>query len=874
MKTFKRLFVITALTLSSTYAQVQSTGNWSSEFLGRINDSIGAEWEDAGQKLSASIFESITDQEFFKTKVVGDVEASLKVQRKVYDNHDILDSWTVVDIMRAPVTLPIPLLSDDMNIAGGAFGLRLAMSFTGVAYNIRQVLPKNIDSLISTNQINAKLDEAREIGDQIVELNNPDSNVDIQDLTDGDDTLSEGVTDFAFWSSNNPRTRARYSKLWNILTHPLSIPLTEKSFHRYQTGSIASYGVEGAIQLGASVGWDQISFAGIDEVSAGLGVSTYVKGNYRISILKEDSDHAQVKLTRVFNKGAAFTVGRAELEHEIFEGFVVLGQDILRIKEEIIPFSLVFNKDRAKQFDVGYRYDFNNPQAVKAYEKAVLGRFAESEKLSQIEGTGVEKKFTREQIRRSYSNQNKIKLSLIFESATSSTQATTQAVITLGDEKHHLFSSENIQYKAYDTLWGNAEKKQHNFITSVLLDNPDEFIPERVSLRIEGRIDDTNTTANELRKYYSEVETALQKEELFPRPPAFNVEISCDELQEHMVYSYVMNQCQDDSVDENGNEKKEERADYGEVSFYYQLDLNYKALEIIRETDKDKMWETLEKAYDVNTGNWSSGWRRCLRLLINSPITLINIPLYLANLNIPQGGKLISAIKFYRAWKKLRKVKDSKEFVTSFGKLFRTVHFSGKIVKAVRILTATEKVPYFFTAKSERLWGQMSSAGESFGQAIPLYQQADEIINFDQVGPRSNGDKRAIVEKVNLKKISRTQIKISFTLSEAPEYLYFRIDRTPSWGRYKNLMKVMIRNQGEFKKGDNEFVVDIEKDEGFLKKVAENLFNEKYSTFLMGYSIEKQNFGPINSTRFEFDYQEDEDKDNAEVISNVVIGPQ
>ena len=89
----------------------------------------------------------------------------------------------------------------------------------------------------------------------------------------------------------------------------------------------------------------------------------------------------------------------------------------------------------------------------------------------------------------------------------------------------------------------------------------------------------------------------------------------------------------------------------------------------------------------------------------------------------------------------------------------------------------------------------------------------------------------------------------------------------------------MILNQGNFKKGDNEFIVDIENSTGFMKTLAEKLFNGKYSTLLLAYSIEEQNFGPVNSTRFEFEYEplddDDEENKDQEVISNQLLtGPQ
>lgn len=894
--TFISLILCAHLLLLPTQAMAKKAQSWTSEFMSRIDQSVGQEWESAGEKLSASIFESITDQEFFKTKVVGNLQASLKVQRKVFDNHDILDTWTVIDIMKVPLYLPIPLLSNDMGITGGAFGSSLALNFSGVAYNIRQVRPVNMDKLIKTGEIQKNLEEARLLGDEITNLsedgvnnNQEGEEIDGGKKEDGDltivsgttadpedDSLVEAISDFAFWSKSNPKMRARYSKIWRILTHPLSIPLTEKSFKRYPVGDIASYGVEGTVQLGLSVGWSQVDISGLGGMTnaqAGLGISSYVKGDFRISILKEKEDQAIVKLTRVRNRGEALTIGHASMDQEIFSGFVVLGQNVLKIKEQIIPFSLVFNRNLARQFDISYRYDFNKPAAVKAYEKAVLGRFKESATLSLQKDSGVTRATKREQNRDSYTLSNKVKISLFFESASSTTRAVTRAVITIGNKRHHLFSSENIQYKGYDTLWGTSESKHHSFTSAVILDDPDHFQPEKVSLQIEGRIEDSDTSAKELARYYSEVETALQKDGLFPRPPARDVKIDCDQLEKVMGEDYVKAQCEEEDAG------KESITNYGRTSFFYQINLNYKQLQIIRNTKPIDMWKAMERAYNVKPGSWSSSLRRGLTLLTRAPITLVNIPLYLANLNIRAGGKLISAINFYQAWKDLKKVEESKEVVIAFGKLFRTVHFGAELVKLVRILTADESVPYYFTAKADRLWGQMSSSGKTFANPIALIAQADQIINFDKTGPRASGDPSARVTKIKLEKLSRTEINLSFDLSDTPEYIYLRIDRTPNWSRYKNILKTILYNNGKFKKGHNEIVVDIEESEGFMKTFAKKLFNGKHSTLMMSFSRQKQTFGPVNAEKFKFEYvpldPTDPANSDGEVISNhLVYGPQ
>jgi len=614
----------------------------------------------------------------------------------------------------------------------------------------------------------------------------------------------------------------------------------------FKVGSIASYGIDGSVQLSANAGWSNFSLAGIEDLNtrAGLGISTYLRGRFSLSLWKESERYAQIKLTKRRDTGATINFGSLEAKPLLFEGFVVLDRDIFKIQESLIPFSIATNKNFSKQFDLGYRYDLQSEQAREAYNLATLGRFKSSGDLAEIEGSGVTKTFTRESRTSSQTDSYKMSLSIIFQKASSRSRANTKAKIVMDGETHFLYSSEHTSYKAYDSIWGANEIKRHSFVTKL---NEREYQqdPETgLGMRIEGRIEDSHTSSKELFSYIDELETAIGKPGSLPRPPKYFPTVGCEAI------ATVLNTDIRQSTCANEGDDRPKLARYGRTSFIYQVELNISHLLHIQNSSKKDLWQVLEKAFDVKKGRWSNPWRRSFSLFVNAPLTALNIPLSLANVNLDRGGRLIVAYRFFRAWKKLKKIKEPRQLVDAFGELFRTVHYSPELVKAMRLLAGPEKARYFFTAKADTVWGQVSNGGTGLGTIFPISNRARDRIDFDRIGPRINVDKEAIISILDFKEISPDEVKLSFKLKTLPTYIYLRVDKAPSWGRYQNLLRMIIKNNGEFKVGDNTITLKRDKSDGYLKKLSQAIFNGSYSTFSMAYSLDKTNYGAVSSVRY------------------------
>jgi hypothetical protein len=874
MKTIKLLFVlITYVICLTTLGQIDpndgttptpqpgppnDTRPFPTDLFLRLGDSIGDEFDDAGQKISASIFESLTHRELFNTTVLGDLDLNLKVQRKVFDNQDIIDSYTVIDIMRMPLYLPVPIIGEEINpfnVGSGTFGFNLGISFGANAYSIRQVSPKDWRKLKDPKEIERRLerveDEANDLSEDII---NSNSSITFEkNLKNEEPNENDGLSRFVFWRSQNPRTRARYNKLWRILTHPLSLPLSAKRMDEYPIGDVASYALEGSVQLGVSAGWTdfQIFGQGFTRTQAGIGITTYVKGDFRLSLWKENDHFAQVKLSRIFNRGVTTNVGSLSIDQELFEGVLVLDKKLFNITEEFIPFSFSVNRNWAAQFDIGYRYDLRVPQAREAYNEAVLGRLKKSSLLAEVKGSGVTESFTRESRGNSRSQRYKMKLSVFFEKANSNSRSKTWAKIVMDGVEHMLYTASNITFKAYDSLWGKSELKRHHFLTTYNERRYRRDRKEGLGMRIEGRLEDSHTSGKELYHYLREIEIALGKPGLFPRPPKYIPQIPCDELGEHLPG------ISDEDCKRQKDNNKRLLARYGKTSFFYQVDLNLDHLKNIQRSSKKEFWQAMEIAFDVKKDSWSRPWKRTLSLMANSYATVLNVPLALFDVNLKPGGRLIIAWRFYRGWKKLRKLKDPQEIVSAFGDLYKTMHYSPELVMATRLLAGSAEAKYFFTAKADEVFGQRSEGGSSLGNIFPIGDEASRRIDFDRVGPRINADREAQVTGLTFDKKDEDTATISFTLKNRPAYLYFRVDQAPNWGSYKNLTRIIIQNNGEFKEGLNTLTISRNRMSGYLEKLRKAFFNGKYSKFLMAYSLEEQRFGPVNSVRFRLrDYRD------------------
>ena len=185
------------------------------------------------------------------------------------------------------------------------------------------------------------------------------------------------------------------------------------------------------------------------------------------------------------------------------------------------------------------------------------------------------------------------------------------------------------------------------------------------------------------------------------------------------------------------------------------------------------------------------------------------------------------------------------------GKFLNSTYFNSSIIRLIRYVLNNRQTNYFVTAKAPDLFGQISKSGESFGNLDPIGDETSRSIDFDNQGPRNDFDPEASVEGLNIEVVDEDTIDVKFTLKHLPQYIFLKMDYTPSWGRkHKNILKSVVGTNSIFKKGLNHIRVKRLDTNGLKGKLAKAFFYGKSLTFSMGISIKDRKWGFVSSQRF------------------------
>lgn len=844
-RSIRIVFVISILGLLLANAHAQSVSQWPGDLLGRIRFGLNDEFNDTGLDFQNTLFEALTDIELSLGNDTFDF--GVRVRRQVYDNQDILNSWTVIDSFQIPSGLSFNVLDPVTFATNGVAQLNLGVSLNLNSFHIRQVLPENINNLPS---LQALKNEAQSLSQNQDQGNLENSLDDESEENEAQTTIaldsrtnqSEDILNLISLSSENPRTRARYSRFFNLFTSPFGLPLTPKLADKMPIGDIRSYSLDGSIQFGPTVGWGPLSVGSADlDLNMSAGFSTFVRGQWRVSILKENEHTVQVKLTRARSNGQSGYLGTRAADHEIFQGVLVMGERVAEIRAQVIPFHFAANKELRTSFDIGYRYDLRQPEARAAYALAILGRLTKSDELA-AKNHGVTEVFTREQIRQQQQRFYRLRLSLFYQRARFRSDATSNALITLEGREYHVFSAINETTRSSDTLWGSSELKNLKFVTTI---DEDLYNANQggLSFSIEGRIEDRRTTGKEYMEAIAHIEHATGLIGLFPRAPVMNPQSSdCHLLSPSRLRDIRgrRTQCAKNSVSR-----------LGETSFYYRVAFEREQMEYFFDQEPSQMWSLLEEAFDVKKGQWSSPMRRVWFSIRNSYATVLNIPLLFVDQHIDHGNKLIMAKLFMNRWEEAKtSIDDPKDLVHKMKKLFSTTNFSTELVNIFRLVMRDQKMAVLVQARAPKVFGQISEQRFEFDPLDHLIRRANDVIDFDRIGARTNVDTDARLQNFDVKYLDDDTVAIRFFLEKKPQYLYFNLDHTPGWGRYKSLMKTVIGNNGQFRVGANEIIVKKDDQDLLNKELAKHFFDpDNKITIKMAISIDGVRWGSVSSEK-------------------------
>lgn len=890
------LFLLTMIPLRDVSAK--SSGDFNDEF-DRIHDKLDSQWDKVGEEISEEIFEAITDQTL-ASKDIGAASLSVGISRETHDDFNFnTNSYTVIDKFSIPLQIPIYTTSIPVGITDLEIGLKTYLQLE--AANIRTVSKKtNVNNLPKLNELDGKLKEFNKTFIKEVDLmkldeakkNNQPVDVEAENSAhefifiakDKKKSFKDKAAEKVLpWNSNDPDTYAKYSNLWNMLSHPFRLPLTKDKVLKMKVGDMTSHSLAGGVELGLGFGigkdFDFIGWDFVDE-KLGAAVNTYLKGTFRIVVWKKDKDHVQLKFSRVVTEGGSVTLGSAHNNKEVlFEGFSILGADILEYKETIVPFSFKIDKKLAKTFDFGFTYDLRIKDAMNAYLDAVKGKFAKSVELSKESKNGVARNFLRGKEDHVTTTSHKIKFGLLFQKTAMAEKMDTQAVIKtplLNDEgnmildkkgapifdKKYMFYATNRNSTGYDSIVSLSESKRYVIKTTIDKNLHEASETQGAGMTIDVRIKDSMTSAAEMEDYISTIEYALQKD-LFPKIP--RVDVKCEDFK-FPFFDYNNEQCKKIQT-----RMKQTVLTYGKSTFDYSFVFNKQQLEKFKHFPEDKMWEIVEQAYKpYPDGIWSNSLGRIVYGITTAPATLLNIPITILGgaTIIEAGDKIYSAATFVSKWKDLKHLDydNYSDYVEALSDMFSTFYFNDELLRVILAVMheSNEKFYYKVSANNKTLFkgliaDERGTKDEKLGD---VEDHLAALMDFDTVEYKrkiANGAQvidgfRAWVEGDK----GKEELVLEIDAKNTPQFFFVRIDNISFWHSYNTLLSFVTFNRDDYIKGGKTKQIRIPKNakEGFKGLIAEAFFrketgeNKKIMVAASKYG-EIDKWGPVLSVELE-----------------------
>ncbi len=745
----KKIFFLTIpiylfLFISSAFAQEQSPAptTWPSSVFSRISQDLSDDWIDQTTRLSVSLFDELADIELLSIDS-GSVEIAPRIRRKVYDNRDLFESFTVVDSFKLPFKINlwneegIPFPGANLNI-----GVGIEVYFQGT--NIRQVKSKGFDSLESPPQ-----------------------------------NMEERLSNLR---------RARYGKWWNALIIPLRLPLSEAGIDKMAVGEINSWLLGGTLRLDGSFGWGDLGILGADKLEINSGFTTYLAGTFKVSALKLSEQKMRLKVARERKQGLSVGLGQSRMEYTLFEGFMVLGKDVLEVQESVIPFSFQTSIENAKGFDVVYDYDLSKDEAKRAYFLATQGRLEESNKLSKLKDTGVEYIISRDSRTQRRLQNSKMKLSLVFQKQSVESWSLTRAKITTPEDNYTIYESKNINVRSYDSLWGSREEKRYEIAAS--LEEDGSWIDKDNVLEMTMSTKDSDMSGKELNNAVNEIE---EMSGIDLKLPAFPIHVPC-------------RRC---------SAKANSTAWYGPVRASVKIDLPGKSLDQFLKIPKEEYWPLLEVAYSVPIGQWSMKTDRFWWAVERLVLTVGNAPLILADMHMKPGGKIWSAWRVRRHWKlaaKHHKETKSEKLAKRLGFLFKHRHYNREVSRLVGLsIQDTDNVPTLVDLSAPEAFGQIRKSSGVF-PSDNLNRLIRRNLDFDIPSPSQDFDSEMNIEDAKLAKQEDGSIFLSFKIKKEANYLHWHIEERKSFGRRTTLFK-RLKPYLEHAIGPGEATLILQKDD-------------------------------------------------------------
>jgi len=605
-----------------------------------------------------------------------------------------------------------------------------------------------------------------------------------------------------------------------------------------EPGEIHSYTLSGHLGLSGHVGWKTPKIPSVGGFNLAASVTAFIYGDFRISVLKEENNQVQVKVTRLKSAGLSGNAGTVSDYYTPFQGLFLLD----KIGLSIVPFNINAKKEWLKQFDVGYRFDLNKPHAMEAYLKGVTGNFKRAEELT-IQERGVEKTFTKKTSTTASHSRLSFNLSFLFNNYSSSTNKFSEVELTLPDGKTHMFRAYSTNSKGYRSIVGIGEDQGQTFITTFQEEGDGTSLGRPVTLRINGHMWDNKTTGVELRQYVDKVQNLVGERYTFPSFPVHAPRKKCPD---HLLKRIRRISEDKPSLIRNLCTRSRRPIMYDHSAFSYRMTFDYDLVQQFIHFPKDEMWRVLEGAFKVKDGSWLTRDDRAKYGLKFFPASLIYGPTALMGLHVKEGGNLFAAMRFKKYWDRLSTAKDKKELAKLFSELFKTYNFGFEFIRIIKETLKNKNYFLSVNASNAKSFGQYAFTDKQFKDKDPIDYTIEDKVNFEKPY-KTTLDYNSVINHFKVGRVGKKEVGLGLKLSRRPKYFFIQVDKNRPLRARKNLFKTIISNKDHFlKEGKNVISVHKDSKEGLAGELAKVLFvRNSRVTVYFSVSNDGKNWGPI-----------------------------
>lgn len=765
------------------------------------------------QQLSDALYDGIDNLKLTEMSKEH-LSIGLYVGRSVYNNFDVAQSYTVVDSVSVPVTL----YSYSLPIGNSHFALQFGIGGNFRMQNIRQV---NRRSWKSFERVEERA-HAIESTDWFKEADPKFADPGEAPYTEI--PKAEGNPLFQLDSLN----QARYGEMWRMLAHPARLPLKAGWVQSLDIGEIVTYGGSGFVEFGAAFGVFK-NLPELDPAIRGFALSAeyklFLRGEYRIVILREDENHVKVKVVRRDEYGRRMGINGETPKSYLFDGFVLFGKERNLAGVNLVPFNFQRVDAKGSALEQGFRFDLRDPAAREAYELAVRGRFALADELAETNQGVVERSFRRDADEEYERTSRGIKI-LLYNQDRSSESRASDAVVTLKDGTHKIYSAVVENRFESRLLFGSRERS----VTKATIDFADKVL----GIVLEGWIEDSRSDGVELEEYSELVEGVLQRGPIFPRLPVWAPVVEDP---------YRANQ-----LDPDRNQQAAKLANYGPSAFYFRLDVSQEQVERFIRTPDEEKWKILEQSFGVEAGRWQTAAGRGASRVMNYFGVILNFLFIPVDLRIKEMESLLVADSIFENWVAIGQESDPYRLTKLLAAQFSDRIYGFEMMRVFTRALETRKVPFYLVASSPA-FGRVALQEGYRGGAGKTLEEYHREANFEN--PEIGHNIELTLQDFRVTVLDEKRIELRFNAASRPRVVYFRIDNAGFFHSTKK--EIVVLNTGIFQAGENRVVFD-KTAKGFPAFLAEAFSEPSNYDVYAGLGDKDHSWGPVSSQRVYYRY--------------------